>query len=94
MAGLRNALLVARSDAGTGTAAGSAGAWPRGDTVPLAGVVGHSAAAGWRHTALASLLNVTFVNYTANSQFVALEACGKCHEGEGGATMQVWRAWG
>jgi hypothetical protein len=38
-----------------------------------------------KHSALASLINVTFVNYTGG-QYYALEACGKCKIYQGGAT--------
>ncbi|KAG1658049.1 hypothetical protein FOA52_004208 [Chlamydomonas sp. UWO 241] len=85
MAGLRNALLVARSDEGS---VGSAGAWPQGGR-RIVGVVGHSSPKGEsKHTALSSLLDVTFVGYSGG-QFMALEACGKCEFSQGGATTQV-----
>lgn len=43
----------------------------------ITGVIMHSPAEFQpRHTALASLVNVTFMNYTGG-QFYALEFCGK-----------------
>ncbi|KAL6747058.1 hypothetical protein V8C86DRAFT_3034101 [Haematococcus lacustris] len=39
-----------------------------------------------KHSALASLINVTHVNYTTGGQFVVLEHCGKCKVFQGGAT--------
>lgn len=40
-----------------------------------------------KHTALASMINVTFVNYTGAWPFRgAIESCGKCKNFQGGAT--------
>jgi hypothetical protein len=42
-----------------------------------------------KHSALLSVINVTFVDFTAstgNGQFYALEHCGKCKTFQGGAT--------
>jgi hypothetical protein len=85
MAGLANVLVVARTDVGR---QGTAGAWPspRG----VRGVITQSAPMGdSRHSALMSLVNVTFVGFTGG-QLWALEACGKCKAFQGGAT--TWTA--
>lgn len=57
-------------------AVGTAGVWPNPGR-KITGVIMHSPAEFHpRHTALASLVNVTFMNYTGG-QFYALEFCGK-----------------
>ncbi|PNH07097.1 Fibrocystin-L [Tetrabaena socialis] len=81
MAGLRNAVLVSRTVAGQ---LGTAGQWPSGRKI--AAFIGQSPPLGnSKHSALLSLINVTFVDWTGN-QFFALEACGKCKTFQGGAT--------
>ncbi|GFH29133.1 uncharacterized protein HaLaN_27741 [Haematococcus lacustris] len=84
MAGLFDSLVVARTVEGQ---RGTAGVWPSGRKIT--GVILHSMAEFHvKHTALAAMVNVTFVGYSANNgQFQgALEACGKCKTFQGGAT--------
>lgn len=84
MAGLQNSMLIARTAEGQ---VGSAGAWPMDRKVT--GVIMQSPPLGEsRHTALSSLINVTFSGYTGG-QFYALEACGKCKTFQGGATTHT-----
>jgi hypothetical protein len=84
MAGLRNTMLISRTDEGQ---VGTAGQWPSGRKIT--GVIMQSPPLGVRrHTALSSLINVTFVDYTSG-QFYALESCGKCKTFQGGATTHT-----
>ncbi|KAG1667228.1 hypothetical protein FOA52_009793 [Chlamydomonas sp. UWO 241] len=85
MAGLRNTMIISRTIEGQ---VGTAGQWPACDR-RITGVIMQSPPLGvTRHTALASLINVTFVNYTSG-QFHALEHCGKCKNFQGGATTHT-----
>uniref|UniRef100_A0A383WCP6 Fibrocystin-L n=1 Tax=Tetradesmus obliquus TaxID=3088 RepID=A0A383WCP6_TETOB len=83
MAGVQDSLIISRTEAGR---QGTAGAWPSNRGVR--GLITQSPPhAHPRHSALMSVINVTFVNFTtSNSQFRALEACGKCKNFQGGAT--------
>ncbi|KXZ43941.1 hypothetical protein GPECTOR_77g37 [Gonium pectorale] len=82
MSGLHNATLYARTDTGR---YGTAGDWPSGRYVT--GVIAQSPLMGHQfHSALMSLVNVTFVDYTSATGMRALEHCGKCKKYQGGAT--------
>ncbi|KXZ49223.1 hypothetical protein GPECTOR_22g814 [Gonium pectorale] len=83
MAGLNNATIYARTTTGS---RGSAGAWTSSRRV--AGVATQSPVQGdEKHSALMSLLNVTFVDFGgSNANFTALEACGRCKQYQGGST--------
>ncbi len=81
MAGLHNATIYARTTSGN---RGNAGAWPSNRRVT--GIISQSPVqADPNHSALMSLINVTFVDFTGG-QFYALESCGKCKTFQGGAT--------
>ena len=88
MAGIINATIYARTSSGTGAAAGSAAQWPSGRRVT--GLITQSPVKGdSKHSALMSVINVTFVDFsptTSGSGFSALEACGKCKTFQGGST--------
>ncbi|GIL53442.1 hypothetical protein Vafri_9024 [Volvox africanus] len=85
MAGLVNATIYARTSVGQ---RGSAGQWPSCRRV--AGVITQSPVLGdSKHSALMSLINVTFVDfkgYDGCTLFSAMEACGKCKTFQGGST--------
>ncbi|GIM05166.1 hypothetical protein Vretimale_9611 [Volvox reticuliferus] len=85
MAGLVNATIYARTSVGQH---GSAGQWPSCRRV--AGVITQSPVLGdSKHSALMSLINVTFIDfkgYDGCTLFSAMEACGKCKTFQGGAT--------
>ncbi|KXZ47885.1 hypothetical protein GPECTOR_32g498 [Gonium pectorale] len=81
MAGLRNAVIVSRTVSGF---TGTAGAWPSDRRVNA--IISQSAPMGHlKHSALMSVINVTFVDWTG-SRYTALEACGKCKTFQGGGT--------
>lgn len=53
---------------------------------PIRGITTQSAPKGEpKHSALMSVINVTFVNFTG-SQYAAFEACGKCKAQQGGGS--------
>ncbi|GAX81123.1 hypothetical protein CEUSTIGMA_g8557.t1 [Chlamydomonas eustigma] len=84
MAGLQNTIIISRTLQGQ---VGTAGQWPSGRRIT--GVINQSPPEGSdRHTALSSMINITFVNYTGG-QYLALEACGKCKIYQGGATTHT-----
>lgn len=85
MAGIQHSLVVARTAEGQ---RGSAGSWPSAWR-RIAGIITHSPVlADPKHSALMSIINVTFQGYEGG-QFFALEACGKCKTFQGGATTFV-----
>ena len=89
MAGVFNTLMMPRTAAGN---RGTAGQWPSQRKVVGLTTQGppsslFSGAAPDLQSALMSVVNVTFVNFTGS--YSALEACGKCKNGEGGATTSV-----
>ncbi|KXZ54727.1 hypothetical protein GPECTOR_4g796 [Gonium pectorale] len=82
MASIANTTVYTRTSTGN---RGNAGAWPSGRRI--AGIITQSPVLGdSKHSALMSLVNVTFVDYTASSGMTALEHCGKCKTFQGGAT--------
>ncbi|KAG2448780.1 hypothetical protein HYH02_006132 [Chlamydomonas schloesseri] len=82
MAGLRDSIIVSRT---VGGFVGTAGQWPASGR-KITGIITQSPPLGDpRHSALLSITNVTFVDYTGG-QFFALEGCGKCKTFQGGAT--------
>ncbi|GIL91633.1 hypothetical protein Vretifemale_19242 [Volvox reticuliferus] len=85
MAGLVNATIYARTSVGQH---GSAGQWPSCRRV--AGVITQSPVPNNpKHSALMSLINVTFIDfkgYDGCTLFSAMEACGKCKNYQGGST--------
>ncbi|KAG2432951.1 hypothetical protein HXX76_008679 [Chlamydomonas incerta] len=82
MAGLRDSIIVSRT---VGGFVGTAGQWPASGR-KITGIITQSPPLGDpKHSALLSITNVTFVDYTGG-QFFALEGCGKCKTFQGGAT--------
>ena len=84
MAGVQNALLIARTAEGM---QGTAGRWP--SNRKITGIITQSAVQGDnKHSALLSLINVTFVGFVGQGSngLWALEACGKCKTFQGGST--------
>ncbi len=83
MAGVFDSMVLARTTQGS-----AAGVWR--SPLRTTGIVTQSAPAGnLRHTALMAIVNVTFVGFTYASGSAALEACGKCAFGTGGASTSV-----
>ncbi|EFJ47176.1 hypothetical protein VOLCADRAFT_92353 [Volvox carteri f. nagariensis] len=85
MAGIVNATIYARTSVGK---RGNAGQWPSCRRV--AGIITQSPVLGdSKHSALMSLINVTFVDFKGWDDctlFSMLEACGKCKTFQGGST--------
>ncbi|EFJ47178.1 hypothetical protein VOLCADRAFT_92358 [Volvox carteri f. nagariensis] len=85
MAGIVNATIYSRTSVGK---RGSAGQWPSCRRV--AGIITQSPVKGDpKHSALMSLINVTFVDFKGWDDctlFSMLEACGKCKDHQGGST--------
>lgn len=83
--GIRNSLIISRTEAGK---QGTAGVWPSGRGVR--GLLTQSPPPGHaKHSSLLSAVNVTFVNFTLaaeQGQFRALEHCAKCKTFQGGGT--------
>eukprot|EP00798_Chlamydomonas_sp_ICE-L_P018974 gene18974-25550_t len=80
MAGVTNSIVVARTSQGQ---AGTAGQW--NSSRQISAITTQSPVqADSKHSALLSIMNVTFVDF-AGGQFTCLEACGKCKHFQGGA---------
>lgn len=75
MPGLVNSVIVARTDEGMQS---TAGWWNYGR--------GNRGLITQSRNSLLQVSNVTFVGYEEDSEFVALEACGKCKFRQGGVT--------
>jgi hypothetical protein len=76
-AGVQDSLMVSRTTEGM---VGTAGQWPSPGR-RIAGIISQSPVLGdSKHSALMSIINVTFQGYNQNTQFYALESCGKCKE--------------